>query len=276
MASLVNMRFVCEQVSFPVCSVLFDNKVHAKYPARAISVGAVNIYSPYSVMFLVLAIWLSFILVQRTSRMYSFPARREMLLFLHVYIFALFLDLLLCCGVVRYSWKYLYVSVVSMQLACVVSSFVAMMSTGLVWIFPNRMSSVCTAFSRLMTFSSLSMAFFAMVISIPLSLGVCVFTLLYAMPLFFFSLFCFTQLAKLKQLNAEVWAYGAIVVSVLLFVLLGMTSYFLGMVIVLISDRYLDGVFLAHLISFFGVLQIYNLWSIDNEKEIECVNTVKT
>lgn len=275
MASLVNMRFACEQVSLPVCAVLFSNKVHARYPARIVRVGPLNVCSPYTALFLALVVWLSVVLVKRTSKMYSFPARKEMLLFLSVYTAAVATDLVLCCGVIRMTWGPALPIIVSFQLACFVACFVALMCTGLVWTMPDRVSGSCVGLSRMFTLFTLAVTWVVLLGLNFLSFGFGVFALLFVVPAFFSGLFALTQLAKLRQLRAEIWSYGALLVAAVLAALIALTPYVLGMVIVMVSDRYLDGLFLIHVFSFFAVLQVYGLWSLDNEKEIEYVNTIK-
>ncbi|KAI5192663.1 hypothetical protein NECID01_2034 [Nematocida sp. AWRm77] len=275
MASLVNMRLACEQVSLPVCSVLFKGEAHARYPARAVALGPFNIYSPYTVMLLSLIVLMNCVLIKRTRKMYSFPARKEMLLFLQVYTGAVFLDLLLCCGAVRLSWGLAFTVVVSLQLGLCVASFASVMATGLVWLLPVHMSARCVVLSHMLTLGTFVFSSLSFALLIYVSFGYGVFVLLYPVPAFFSWLFSLTQLAKLKQLNSEIWSFGSILVAGALVAAIGLTPYVLGMVIVLISDRYLDGLFLIHLFAFFAVLKVYGLWTIDNEKEIEYVNTIK-
>lgn len=275
MSSLLDMRHACSQVSLPACSILFRNKVHARYPARAISLFGVNLYSPYTILVLLLNIAMALVLLKRTTVKYSFPARKEMLLFLKVYLGSLVFDLALCSGLVKSSWTICYTALVSMQVACTMSCFVAAMCTGLVWMLPNRVASSCSKIAYFFTSCSLLAGFFGSLAFVSSGLGSGLFLLLYVIPFFFGSLFSFTQLSKLKTLNAEIWSYGSLLVTIALVACIALTPPILGMVIVMISDRYLDGIFLIHVLSLFSVIKMYDLWCMDNEQEIECVNAVK-
>ncbi|KAH9385443.1 uncharacterized protein NEMAJ01_0339 [Nematocida major] len=275
MDSLIDMRYACSQISLPACSILFRNTVHAKYPGRAISILGINLYSPYTIMLLVLNIVLTISLINRTQVKYSFPARREMLLFLRVYLGAQVFDLALCSGLIKTSWKAIYSALVSFQVACTTTCFVSAMCTGLVWMLPNRVASSCSKIAYLFTVCSLFSSFFLCLLSITSGLGVGLFALLYLVPLFFGTMFVFTQLSKLKILNADIWDYGSLLVTASLAVCIGCTPFVLGMVVVIISDRYLDGTFLIHTLALFAVIKMYGIWSMDKEQEIECVNTVK-
>ncbi|KAI5180920.1 hypothetical protein NEOKW01_1161 [Nematocida sp. AWRm80] len=274
MTSIVNMQFVCEQISMPICTVLFKNKVHPRYPARVVSLFGLKLLSPYTILSLFLALWLTGILVTRTQRRYSFPARKEMLMFLYIYLMALSLDTLLFSGIVRPSWTIVYTSVVIMQLSCYVSCYVSAMCTGLIWILPNRASHYCAGLSRIFSVISLLASFCVLGGFIQIGFGLGVFALLFLVPIFFSFLFLFTQLAKLKQLNASFWAYFSILAICILMTLVALTPFILGVVIVTLSDRYVDGIVLIHIFSFLAIVNMYNLWLIDNEQEIECVNAV--
>lgn len=274
MSSFVNMEFICTQISLPACSVLFKNKVHAKYPTRSIQIFGINLYSFYTVMVLILNIVLTIVLIKRTRIKYSFPSRKEMLIFLKMYLGALVFDLILSLGVVKSSWVIPYSVIVSFQAACVISCFVSAMCTGLVWMLPNRLASSCKNIAWFFTMCSLSAGFFGALVSITSGIGEILFLLLYVIPFFFGSLFLFTQLSKLKILDSEIWIYGSLLVTVGLVLCIGLTPIVFGMLIVMASDRYLDGIFLIHVLGLFSVIKIYDLWCVDNELEIECVNTV--
>ncbi|OAG31709.1 hypothetical protein NEDG_00184 [Nematocida displodere] len=269
------MQYACEQVSLPLCSVLFKNRVHAKYSGRAVQMGRVNLYSPYTLILLTIVLWLNLLLVERTRRLYSFPARKEIMLFLRMYSGVVLFDLLLSAGVVKRSWTLIYATVVSLQLSFFVGSFVAALCSGLVWMLPNRMSSFCSSISRSVTFGSFLAALAPIFLCILFSFGFGIFIILYIVPAVCSFFFMIAQFAKLAQLNLEIWSYGSVFITAGLVLLIAATPYILGMVIVLVSDRYLDGVFLMHALGFLAVLKVYNLWMIDNEKEIENVNTVQ-
>ncbi|KAI5170612.1 hypothetical protein NEFER03_0071 [Nematocida sp. LUAm3] len=277
MASIVNMQFVCGQVSMPICYVLFNNQVSSKYAPRAISLGAINMYSPFTVLFLIMACWLTMVLIKRTSTKYSFPARKEMLLFLCVYFGAISLDLLQCFSPSQSPEALMLLRsvIASFQLGCVLGAFAAAFGTGLIWIFPNRFSESCVGLSMVNTFLTVVGSFVFIFMCAQIGFGFGIFLLLVSVPCVFGGLFSITQLAKLKYLNLEIWSYGSIFVMGLLLSVVAATPFVLGMLIVLISDRYLDGIFLMHLFGFLCVLKIYNLWVIDKEQEIECVNTLK-
>lgn len=274
MSAFINMQFVCSQISLPACSVLFKNKVHAKYPTRSIQLFGINVYSLYTVMVLILNIILTVILIKRTRLKYSFPSRKEMLIFLKVYLGALVFDLVLSLGIVKSSWGVGYAVLVSFQTACAVTCFVSAMCTGLVWMVPNRVANSCKNIAWLCAVCSLSAGFFGTLVSITSGVGEILFMLLYVVPLFFSALFSFTQLSKLKILNSEIWIYGSLLVTILLVISIALTPVVFGMLIVMVSDRYLDGIFLIHVLGLFSVIKIYDLWCVDNEQEIECVNTI--
>ncbi|KAI5190288.1 hypothetical protein NEMIN01_0987 [Nematocida minor] len=275
MSSFINMNYMCSQISLPACSVLFRNNVHAQYPSRSIQIFNLNMYSPYTIMVLAMNIVMTLVLINRTKIKYSFPARKEMLIFLKVYLGSLLFDLVLCLGVVRTSWSIAYAALVSFQVACTVTCFVSAMCTGLVWMLPNRVASSCKNIAWFLTACSLAATFFGSLLSITAGIGEGLFLLLYIVPFFFATLFSFTQLSKLKILNAEIWYYGSLLVTILLVSVIALTPVVFGMLIVMVSDRYLDGIFLIHVLAMFAVIKIYDLWCIDNEQEIECVNTVE-
>src|SRR5699024_8509681 len=122
---------------------------------------------------------------------------------------------------------------------------------------------------------SFLVSFTFFLLSIIIGAGEIVFLLLYSVPLLFSTLFVCTQIAKLRKLDTEIWTYGSIIVTAMLAALAGCTPFGISMGVVLLSNRYLDGLFLMHLFGFLAVLKVYNLWAIDKEKEIECVNAIK-
>ncbi|KAI5185260.1 hypothetical protein NEHOM01_0718 [Nematocida homosporus] len=277
MGALVDMRFACSMVSLPVCSVLFQGSVHAKFPARAVSFGRVNLYSPYTILFLSMCIVMCVILINRTKKMYSYPARKEMLLFLRTYLATISLDLVLCFGIRGFSLlsRAFYAVVVSLQLGCLAASFVAAFGTGYVWMFPKKLSSECANMCRRNTLFALCFLTGILLVCNLTSLGVGVFAIIFLLPAIMSFLFSFSQLAKLGALKVEIWNYGSILVVNMFMLLIGSTPLGLGALVVLISDRYIDGIFFMHLLGFLTVLKVYNLWCLDKEQEIECVNTVK-
>ncbi|KAI5159655.1 hypothetical protein NEAUS03_0474 [Nematocida ausubeli] len=275
MGSIIDMRHICSNVSLPACSILFRNTVHAQYPTRAVSVFGINLYSIYTIIAIILNIILTVILINRTKIKYSFPARKEALIFLKVYLGALLFDLVLCSGLVKSSWHAAYSAVISFQIACTMTCFISAMCTGLVWMLPNRVANSCSKIAAFLTMCSLAVGFFGSLISITSGLGIGLFFLLYLVPFFFGTLFIFTQLSKLKILNAEIWSYASLLLIIGLSAVIAITPMILGRVIVLLSDRYLDGIFLMHATAMCVVIKVYDLWALDNEQEIECVNTVK-
>ncbi|KAI5158060.1 hypothetical protein NEPAR05_1830 [Nematocida parisii] len=275
MSSIVDMTHICSQVSLPACTILFRNTVHAKYPTRAVSMLGINIYSVYTIAAITLNIILTVVLLKRTKVKYSFPARKEMLIFLRVYLGSLIFDLVLASGLIKSSWYILYSAIVSFQAACTMTCFISAMCTGLVWMLPNRVASSCSKIAAFFAMCSLTFGFFGSLLSITSRLGAGLFALLYLIPFFFSALFMFTQLAKLKILNAEVWSYASLLLIIGLMTTIAITPMILGKFVVLLSDRYLDGIFLMHVTAMCVVIKVYDLWALDDEQEIECVNTVK-
>lgn len=270
------MRYACEQVSLPVCSVLFGNRVYAKYPARAVELGPfLHVFSPYTIALLFCTLWISLVLTGRTRRMYSYPARKEMLMFLRFYAATCALDMVLALGLVRRSWETVYTLFVALQVSCMATCFVAAAGTGLIWIFPSKASGFCASTARTASVLSLGMLFAGAFFSTLVSFGFGVFLVGFAVPLVFGLAAAVLYTAKLARLNAEIWSYGSIFITACLVGLLAATPYALGMLVALLSNRYLDGIFLLHAFGFFAMLKLYNLWAMDREQEIECVNTLQ-
>lgn len=270
----VNYKFVCESVSLPLCSVLFKNKVHARYPCRAVSVLGMNIYSPPTVILLLVSMWMIMVLVRRTQRCYSFPGRKEFILFLYAYFASLLLDFLLLGGVVQGTWGPAFGGFVAMQLSFLVTCFAALATSGLVWIFPTDAAHFCVWISRMASLAAFLVTLGAMFVFLNTSLGVGVFFFTYIVPLFLVAVFALTQLSKLRQINSEIWSYGTLFCALLIVAAAGVMPYFGGMLVVMFSGRYLDGVFMLHLCGIFAVIMVQKLWITDNEQEIECVNTL--
>jgi Chitin synthase export chaperone len=271
---IVNYRFACKNVSLPLCHALYGKSVHAEYPARSIVLAGVSIHSPPTIALLLISLCMGMVLVKRTKRCYSFPGRKEFVLFLYTSIGAMLLEIILMLGLVRASWKSAYDGFIALQLASVATSFAALACTGFVWVLPTDMAYVCVWISRTVSLATFVSCLLGLFVSLGSSLGVGVFLITYAVPALFLAVFCLTQLSKLRQIDCEVWSYGTLFSVVLLALFAGSVPYIWGKLVVLFSERYIDGLFLVHLSGILGIIMVQKLWITDNEQEIECVNTV--
>ncbi|TBU09098.1 catalytic subunit of chitin synthase III [Hamiltosporidium magnivora] len=267
---ILNLNHTCSEINLPLCKVLKDTP--CGYTGRSLPVFGTNLNTFFTIIILLAAMFCTFRMIKGANKKYSAVGRKEMVTFFYMYLATISLETVLVSGVLK---KNVLVYLTSLQLSFANSTVFCLFiggltSTSLVDI--GLLKSILIV--RVVTFVYFvtSIVVIYMFLMAKNSFIICFFTFILNLGLAF--LYLILQVLKLIRLDAEVWAYGTLIISALFFMSGILPLFFGSEYIALLSDRYLDGLFFFHLFIFCGIIMIHKYWLSVCENEAECISLI--
>lgn len=269
--SILNLDHTCNEVDLPLCRVI---KTHTcKHTSRKGPIGVMDVQSPSTVIFLLIALLCSLRLLVNTKRHYAAIGRKELVLFFYMYIGCLSIDTVLISGLEMDRNAYTYLTTMQLSLA----------STALFSLFVSGITSVIFSdigvFKSIVVVRVLSFVYFLVVGASTLAglvskNGVMLFFVLFVLNFFIALCYLVSQLVLLIRNDSEVWAYGTLSVAAMFFAPAVTVLLYGAKYVAFWSERYLDGLFVFHLFMFCTIIMVHKYWLSTCDFEAECASLV--
>ncbi|EPR78347.1 Chitin synthase III catalytic subunit protein [Spraguea lophii 42_110] len=263
---IFTLDHTCNELRLSLCSAL--NKPISPYCTRTFEIFSYKVENVSTVLLLLSLIVVVIRIIYQIKKHYSAVGRKEFMLFFYYYLSFLILDIFLLHTKQPVPLNYI-LTAISLGLAntCIFILLVCgLVSTA----FVGGEFLYSDIFIRIISFLYFILLSGVYYVGFQSQQSLLIFLLLIPLNGLWIFIYFVVQIIKMKLMNAEIWAYGTLMISFIFYTISIIPFFSSSYLIVYLTDSYIDGIFFIHLFTFSAIMMIHKYWLSVCTSDIEC------